>query len=267
MKRFFLIAVALIASASLFAKVPVIGVSGYVDGSKNMVNLTYTNAVRNAGGAPVVIPVTSDETVIETIVASLDGLVMTGGADFDPLRFYGEEPLRELGDVEPARDDFDVKLVRAAVKRGIPVLGICRGEQLMAVAFGGSLWQDIPSQIPESYVKHRQGSTTGSYGTHSITIEKGSFLEKALGTRSTEVNSFHHQAIKDVPQGFKVIARSADGIIEGVERVEPLKNYPDGGGMIIATQFHPEALVTGQNKIFKGIFEMLVKEAAKTTSK
>ncbi|MBO4768655.1 MAG: gamma-glutamyl-gamma-aminobutyrate hydrolase family protein, partial [Bacteroidales bacterium] len=131
MKRLILIAAALLASASLFAKIPVIGISGYVDGSKNAIGTTYTNAVRNAGGAPVVIPVTSDETVIETIVASLDGLVMTGGADFDPLAYYGEEPIRELGTVEPNRDDFDVKLVRAAVKRGIPVLGICRGEQLM----------------------------------------------------------------------------------------------------------------------------------------
>lgn len=253
----------LLVSASLSAKIPVIGVSAYAEGSKNMVNRTYTNAVRNAGGAPVVIPVTSDEAVIEAIVATIDGLVMTGGADFDPLAWYGEEPLRALDEIEPERDDFDVKLIRAAVKRGIPVLGICRGEQLMAVAFGGSLWQDIPSQIQESYVKHRQGETTGSYGTHSITIEKGSFLEKAIGTRSTAVNSFHHQAIKDVPQGFKVVARSADGIIEAVERTEPLKEYPDGGGMIIGTQFHPEILVTGRNKVFTGIFEMLVKEAAK----
>ncbi|MBO4571971.1 MAG: gamma-glutamyl-gamma-aminobutyrate hydrolase family protein [Bacteroidales bacterium] len=263
MKRLILIAAALLASASLFAKIPVIGISGYVDGSKNVIGTTYTNAVRNAGGAPVIIPQTADEDVIEAILSNIDGLIMTGGSDYDPLLYYGEEPIRELGDIVPDRDYFDVMLVRAAVKRGIPVLGICRGEQLLAAAFGGSLWQDIPTQIPESYVKHRQGGTPGSYGTHSITIEKGSFLEKALGSRESVVNSFHHQAIKDVPQGFKVVARSADGIIEGVERVAPLKNYPDGSGMIIGTQFHPEALVAGRDKSFRGIFELLVKEAAK----
>lgn len=263
MKKIILSLLAVLTASTMFAKVPVIGVSGYIDGAKNCVNTTYTSAVINAGGAPVVIPTNSDQNVIDAIVASLDGLIMTGGADFDPLKYFNEEPIRELGDVQPERDDFDVRLIRAAVKKGIPVLGICRGEQLMAIAFGGSLWQDIPAQIPESYIKHRQSGTTGTYGTHTITIEKGSFLEKAIGKRRTAVNTFHHQAIKDVPQGFKVVAKSPDGIVEAVERVEPLKNYPDGGGRIFGTQFHPEVLVKGDDKSFRGIFEMLVKEASK----
>jgi len=263
MKKIILTLCAVLTASTMFAKVPVIGVSGYIDGSKNAVNTTYTNAVIKAGGAPVVIPTNSNESVIETIVASLDGLIMTGGADFDPLKFYNEEPIPELGDVQPERDDFDVKLIRAAVKKGIPVLGICRGEQLMAIAFGGSLWQDIPSQIPESYIKHRQSGTTGSYGTHSITIEKGSWLAKALGSEKAVVNTFHHQAIKDVPAGFKVVAKSPDGIVEAVERVAPLQGYPDGGGKIFGTQFHPEVLVTGADKSFRGVFKMLVEEASK----
>ena len=263
MKKVLLTLLAVLTASAMFAKVPVIGVSGYIDGGKNAVNTTYTNAVIKAGGAPVVIPTNSDDKVIETIVANLDGLIMTGGADFDPLKYYDEEPIPELGDVQPERDAFDVKLIRAAVKKGIPVLGICRGEQLMAVAFGGSLWQDIPAQIPESYIKHRQAGTPGSYGTHSIIIEKGTFLEKALGSKKAVVNTFHHQAIKDVPQGFKVVAKSPDGIVEAVERIEPLKNYPDGGGKIFGTQFHPEGLVTGADKSFMGIFKLLVEEASK----
>lgn len=263
MKKTLLTLLAVLTASTMFAKVPVIGISGYTDGSKNVIGTTYTNAVINAGGAPVVIPLNANDQVIETIVASIDGLIMTGGADFDPLKYYNEEPIPELGDVQPSRDEFDVKLVRAAVKRGIPVLGICRGEQLMAVAFGGSLWQDIPAQIPESYIKHRQGGTPGSYGTHSITIEKGSWLAKALGSQKAVVNTFHHQAIKDVPQGFKVVAKSPDGIVEAIERVEPLKNYPDGGGKIFGTQFHPEVLVTGSDKSFRGVFKMLVEEASK----
>ena len=264
MKKILLsIAVAMV-SVSLFAKVPVIGVSGFVDGAKNMVNVTYTNAVRLAGGCPFVIPVTSDEQQIEAIVSSIDALIMTGGPDFDPL-LYGEEPLRANGDIVPTRDDFDIKLVRAAVAKGIPVLGICRGEQVLSVAFGGTLWQDIPSQIATSTIKHRQAGTPGSYPTHTINIEKGSFLYKALGNVETSrVNSFHHQAIKDVPAGFKVVALSKDGIIEAVERTAPLaKEYKDGGNIIIGTQFHPEILSTGSASPFVGIFRIIVEKASK----
>lgn len=251
-------------SVSMTAKTPIIGVSGYVNGVKNMVNTTYINAVRYAGGVPLIVPVTGDDAQIEAIVNAIDGLVMTGGADFDPLKWFGEEPVRELGTIEPARDEFDVKLVRAAVAKGIPVLGICRGEQLLSIAFGGSLWQDIPSQVPESFIKHRQGDTAGSYGTHTISIEKGSFLEKALGATTASVNTFHHQAVKKLPQGFKVVATAPDGIIEAIQRDGKLsKEYADGGGLIMGTQFHPEALSTSRKSPFVGIFRILVEEASK----
>lgn len=242
---------------------PLIGVSGYRDNAEHLIT-NYTESVRRAGGAPVIIPVTTDDAVIDKFVASIDGLVMTGGVDFDPVRCLNEEPRRELGETDPRRDEFDLKLVRAAVRRGIPVLGVCRGHQLMAVAFGGSLWQDFPSQVRESYIKHRQSPTPGWYGTHSIEIEGGSFLEKALGVRRTMVNSLHHQAIREVPQGFAVVARSADGIIEAVERTGRLAaGYEDGGGMIICTQFHPEIFIKGEDTSFLPIFRMLVEESAK----
>jgi putative glutamine amidotransferase len=188
---------------------------------------------------------------------------MTGGEDFDPLKWYGEEPLRANEQIAPERDEFDVKLIRAAVAKGIPVLGICRGQQLMSVAFGGSLYQDIPSQVKSSYVKHRQGDTPGYYGTHTITIEKGSILAEVTGSNKAVVNSFHHQAIKAMPAGFKVTARSADGIIEAVERVAPLKGYADGGALIFGTQFHPEIMTNAGNPLFLGLFQKLVSEAAK----
>ena len=267
MKRFFYLSFILLlaTAASLFAQTPVIGVSGYTEGGTCRVNMTYVNSVRMAGGVPLVIPVTSDDAQINAVLGAIDGLVMTGGEDFDPLKWFGEEPVRGLGEVVPARDDFDVKLVRAAVARGIPVLGICRGEQLLAVAFGGSLWQDIPSQVRESYVKHRQGPTSGAYGTHSISIEKGSLLSRVLGGRTgTVVNSFHHQAIKDVPQGFKVSAVAADGIIEAVERGGRLAPaYEDGGAMILGVQFHPEAITSAGNPEFLPIFQKLVEEATR----
>ena len=264
MKRFILLALVLLgAAAGAFAKTPVIGISAYSEDGRCQVNMTYVNSVRMAGGVPLVIPVTSDDAQISAILETIDGLVMTGGEDFDPLKWFGEEPVRGLGEVVPARDDYDVKLVRAAVAKGIPVLGICRGEQLLAVAFGGSLWQDIPSQIPASYVKHRQSPTSGAYGTHSIAITKGSLLEKVLGKDKAVVNSFHHQAIKDVPQGLKVVATSADGIIEAVERSGKLRGFPDGGALILGVQFHPEIITNAGNPEFLPIFRKLVEEAGK----
>ena len=265
MKRFLIWAVALlVAAGSLFAKTPVIGVSGFTDGGYCNVNMTYINSIRMAGGIPLVIPVTGDDAQIEGILSAIDGLVMTGGEDFDPLKWYGEEPVRGLGEVVPERDEFDVKLVRAAVARGIPVLGICRGEQLLAVAFGGSLWQDIPSQVKDSFVKHRQGPTSSAFGTHSIDIKKGSLLSRILGGRtSAVVNSFHHQAIKAVPQGFRVTATAADGIIEAVERSGRLAPaFPDGGAMILGVQFHPEGITNAGNPEFLPIFQTLVEAAS-----
>ena len=263
MKRLLLIAALLVAASGLSAKTPIIGISAYSEDGRCQVNMTYVNSIRMAGGVPVVIPVTGDDAQIAAIIETIDGLVMTGGEDFDPLKWFGEEPVRGLGEVVPARDDYDVKLIRAAVAKGIPVLGICRGEQLMAVAFGGSLWQDIPSQIPSSYVKHRQSPTSGAYGTHSIDIEKGSALARILGKEKAVVNSFHHQAIKDVPQGFKVVARSADGIIEAVERSGRIRGHEDAGAWILGVQFHPEVITNAGNPEFLPVFRTLVEEAAR----
>ena len=264
MKRHILLALVLLGAVlGLSAKTPVIGISAYSEDGRCQVNMTYINSVRMAGGVPLVIPVTSDDAQLAAIIATIDGLLMTGGEDFDPLKWFGEEPVRGLGEVVPARDEYDVKLVRAAVAAGIPVLGICRGEQLLAVAFGGSLWQDIPSQVKDSYVKHRQSPTTGTIGTHSITIEKGSLLARALGKEKAVVNTFHHQAIKDVPKGFRVVARAADGIIEGVERSGKLPDFKDGGAMILGVQFHPEIITNGGNPEFLPLFQKLVEEAGK----
>ena len=266
MKRFLmLVGMLLGAVPCLFAQKPVIGISAFSGSGRCQVNNTYINSVRLAGGVPLVVPVTDDDTQIEVILSAIDGLLMTGGEDFDPLKWFGEEPIRGLGEVVPERDAFDVKLVRAAVAKGIPVLGICRGEQLLAVAFGGSLWQDIPSQLKESYVKHRQSPTSGAWGTHSITIEKGSLLSRVLGGRTkVVVNSFHHQAIKQVPQGLRVVATAADGTIEGVERSGRLApQFADGGALILGVQFHPEVITNAGNPEFLPIFQKLVEEAAR----
>ncbi len=126
-------------------------------GENNVPN-TYIISVRKAGGIPVILPVTDDPQVIARMVESIDGLILTGGRSVDPLRWYGEEePIPAMGGIVPIRDFFDIHLARAAVERGIPVLGICRGEQVLNVAFGSTLYQDIPSQVKsDKPVKHRQ---------------------------------------------------------------------------------------------------------------
>lgn len=266
MKRHFLLAVLLLgATCGLSAKTPVIGISGYSESGSCRANLTYINSVRMAGGVPLVIPVTTDDAQIDAVLSAIDGLIMTGGEDFDPLKWFGEEPIPGLGEVVPQRDEFDVKLVRAAVAKGIPVLGICRGEQLLAAAFGGSLWQDIPSQVKTSYVKHRQSPTSGAYGTHSISIETGSLLSRILGGRTQAVvNTFHHQAIKQVPQGMRVVATAADGIIEAVERNGRLApQFGDRGAMILGVQFHPEVMTNAGDPEFLPLFQALVEAASR----
>lgn len=191
----------------------------------------YAEAIRRGGNIPVVICRTAETGHLAQVVAKLDLLILPGGADIEPRR-YGADPSPALGKTIPDRDEFDFALLEAALARKLPVMGICRGMQLINVYFGGSLWQDLPSEFPVKDIVHRADNV----GTrcHSIGIEPGSRLAAAFGATNVVVSSMHHQAVKRLAPGFRITARAPDGVVEAIEH----ESLPVAG-----VQFHPEGLV------------------------
>ena len=227
MKRIFflLMGLALLFSCRGGKQVPLIGISsGRSDSGLTTLSPNYPNAVIRSGGVPVIFPTVDTEEAAAALVASVDGVIFSGGPDLDPS-YYGETIWTETVEVDTLRDVSDLLLMKAAVASGKPVLAICRGEQLMNVVLGGSLIQDIPTQV-DTLVRHGGGAW------HRIGVEKGSVLYRLFGEDSLTVNSFHHQAVNRVAPGARVTAKAPDGIVEAYEY----------GDRIIAFQFHPEGM-------------------------
>ena len=231
---------------------PVIGVSAGGVG-QSRVGQAYIDAVCAAGGVPVIIPILTDSLALAAILDKVDGVVMIGGEDVDPA-FYGEAALPEMGEINAPRDTFDLMLARMTARSHKPLLGICRGMQLINVAFGGTLWQDIPSQVPLSQIRHKVGEDESPF--HDIFVQADSRLARLTAAGGSRVNSYHHQAVKDVAKGFVVTATSPDGLPEAMERFS-------GGDRIIAVQFHPEKMYAAGDMRFQPLFEWLVKESRK----
>lgn len=242
---------------------PLIGISCGGDAVRASLKTTYIDAVRLAGGIPVLIPLLRDSVAMDALVRRLDAVILSGGEDIDPL-YFGEEHLPGLGEVNAPRDTADVLLIQIALRQGKPLLGICRGEQVLNVVLGGTLYQDIPSQIPASQLHHRQ-TEPSTVATQTITIERRSRLAQILGTTQIGVNSHHHQAVKDVAPGLVVTARTEDGVVEAYESI-PTAPDPYGkplGDRILATQFHPESFAQAGDRTFLKIFRDLVTRARK----
>ena len=156
MKKIFSVLMLFMLTMSMSAqssKKPVIGISStWGEGTTTQVPITYVNSVLKAGGVPLVLPVTSDPELLSAMLERVDGVIMTGGEDIDPLKWFGEEPVSAMGEIAPKRDDFDIALIRMAVEKGVPLLGICRGHQLLNVAFGQSLCRSAIISGPVHYV-------------------------------------------------------------------------------------------------------------------
>lgn len=234
-----------------------IGITAFVDDTKARghyaaLNENYVRSVRAAGGLPLIVPVMEGKEEAAACLDSLDGLLLSGGGDLLPLR-YGEEALPGLGLTSSSRDEWELDLVLAARERGLPLLGICRGHQLINVALGGSLYQDLRTQLPGSLDHCPPEGQSMDELRHGVEIlGPGSRLARALGEGRVAVNSFHHQGLKRLAGGLVATARSADGLVEGFEG--------EGEAFLMGVQFHPETL-SARYPAFLGIFSALVEAA------
>lgn len=229
---------------------PVIGITGNYDTGKCTLLEGYYRSVLEAGGTPLIIPPSDDTDSMVSLLDRVDALILSGGGDINPL-YLGEEPIRELSSVNPARDWHELMLVRLAANRQIPILGICRGIQVMTAALGGKLYQDIYKEAAAT-LKHSQ-DTERHVATHTVRIAQESLLHQLFGTDYLPVNTFHHQAVKEPAPGFVVSAVSPDGLIEAVESTEHKS--------MIGVQWHPECMILGGDRTMMPLFEWLVGEA------
>lgn len=213
----------------------------------------YTQGVEAAGGTPVVIPYLESDETAQLLAERIDGLVLPGGPDIDPLTF-GEEPQIGLGEVFPERDRLEFLLIQHMMEMGKPILGICRGMQVLNAALGGTLYQDLAHEW-HGRIQHSQRAAR-NHLSHTVRVDPDSQLATLLSGQSVvRTNSFHHQAVRDVAPGFAAVAWDEEGLIEGIEST----NHP----FVLAVQWHPENLWR-TTPLFLGLFKGLVEAAADT---
>lgn len=227
---------------------PLIGITP-TGSKKGSIGRQYVQAVLRAGGIPVVLASDTTAQYLHSVVSRLDGVLLTGGEDVAPS-YYGEDAVEQLGKVDTVRDVLELSVARLAANRNIPVLGICRGLQVMNIAFGGTLYQDLPSQHGGDVIHHRVSASQRS--VHSVAVVKPSKLHEILLVDSMAVNSSHHQAVKKVATGARVAALSSDGVIEAIDF------YPARRAM--GVQWHPEGF-NGKNELMNRLLEFFVSEA------
>ena len=228
-----------------------IGITGNYSNETCTLAEGYYQSVLKAGGIPFILPPFFETHLLGELLDRLDGIIFSGGGDINPL-LLGEEPIKELHSITPERDQQELLLARLAYDRQIPMLGICKGIQVINAALGGTNYQDIYTQMEGDHIKHSQDQDR-RYPSHQVNITKGSILEKLFGAELA-VNSFHHQACKEPAPALKVTALGCDGVIEAVESNE-FKS-------IMGVQWHPETFILRNNREMLPIFEWLVQESA-----
>ncbi|WP_026692281.1 gamma-glutamyl-gamma-aminobutyrate hydrolase family protein [Peribacillus kribbensis] len=235
---------------------PVIGITAttlFAEGFDSVyLHYSYVESIRKAGGVPIVLPTGSTEEA-RSWVNLCDGILLSGGEDLNPF-YFGEEPHPKLGRVQAERDETELDIILYASRQKKPILGLCRGIQVLNAAFGGTIIQDIESEVP-GCIKHTQLAARKT-ATHSITIEKSSLLYEIAGEERLLVNSFHHQAVGRVADKLKVTSVSSDGVIESVEAKHPSE------GWMLAVQWHPEEMI-GESPVMQQLFTEFIKAASK----
>lgn len=240
------------------SRAPLIGITTSMtfgnDPERAYVNSAYLLAVQQAGGVPVPLPPQLDDRALAEISTRLDGLLLTGGGDIDPNAF-GEPPHPTLYEVAPSRDRLELTLVRRCISEGTPILAICRGIQLLNVALGGSLYQDVAGD-PGTTITHDQTGPRDQLA-HPVKVVSGSFLAQVVERDELLVNSMHHQAVKSLGNGLVAVAYAPDQIIEGVE-------MEDAGPrrFVLGVQWHPEEL-TQKDPTARALFSAFVEASRK----
>lgn len=225
-----------------------IGITTQIEQSKNReenaINMDYIRAVINAGGLPILIPVTLDFGMLNDYLKLVDGILFTGGGDINPL-LYNEQNEGLCEEMCFERDQMEMYLLKKAIEESIPVLGICRGHQLINVYFGGSLYQDLMTQY-HTEIDHINIESEADFIAHSVKLESTSRIKQWYGESKIQVNSRHHQAIKRLGEGLIITGRSKDGIVEAIEHTSH---------NVVGVQWHPEDLASYCTKLFVAFFD------------
>ncbi len=233
-------------------KRPVIGITGNFGDKGCELAEGYFRSVLEAGGVPMVIPPYEDKEALLNALDHIDGLLLSGGGDINPL-FLDEEPSPALHSINPRRDLPELLLVRLAYDRQIPMLGICRGIQVLAAALGGSVHQDIREAMPDANLLKHSQDLPREYASHNVTLEAGSLISRIMETETLPVNSFHHQAVGNPGPHLRISATASDGVIEAVESNE----YKS----ILGVQWHPECFILRNERSMMPLFQWLINEA------
>ena len=210
----------------------------------------FIDCIEQSGGIPLLLPCLEDRDTNESLMEMIDGLLIPGGVDADP-RFFGGVPHAKIGTVDPEKDLLEIALIDGCSAAGKPVLGLCRGIQMIAIAFGGEIYQDLASEKPGAF-NHMQNSPM-TFPSHDVQIETGTLLYELMGNQQVvPTNSSHHQAVNEIPEQFTISGRTSDGVIEGLEHED---------GLLLGVQWHPERTYD-RDPWSRPLFDWLISTAA-----